>query len=82
MKPLLSDSAPLYLKRLARELNSLPDGFYLQATGGNVRCMRAVYRKGHLSVIPCGETAFRYVLAGSEFTDAYGRTVVASRSVK
>ncbi len=81
MTTLLSDSSPLYRRRLARALNSLPDGFYLVGGNypGNLRCRRAAYRKGYLQVIPCGETAFLSTSAGSEFIDAYGRSVVASR---
>lgn len=82
MKPLLETTAPLYLKRLARELNSLPDGFYLVGTGslGNARCNRAAYRAGFLQVIPCGNRRFRAIPADSEFIDAYGRSVCASRT--
>ncbi len=43
-KPLLDTSAPLYLKRLARELNSRTDGFY----SDGLRYSAARIRRGQL----------------------------------
>jgi len=86
MKPLLLTSSALYLRRLARELNSLPDGFYLVGAGfaaGNLRCRHAAVSKdGFLHVLPNGDAQFRVVSPTSKFVDAYGRSVVASRSVR
>jgi hypothetical protein len=82
MKTLLLDKTDVrYLRRLARELNALPDGFYLVGARcpGNLRCNAASVRMGCLTVRPCGNLGFRAIPSTSEFMDAYGRTVVASR---
>lgn len=83
MKTLLPLNHPTYLRRLARELNSLPDGFYQ----GGTRYNRARFTLGSLVVI--GETlewnhrkrrtAMFSDTAGITFSDAYGRSVCASR---
>ncbi len=73
MKLIPTDS-PLYRRRLCRELNSLPDGFYL----GGVRCSRARFSKGEIEVSPCGSGAWA-PFDSANFVDAYGRVVTASR---
>lgn len=76
--PLLSTNSPLYVKRLARELNALPDGFYC----GVNRYGRARVHKGVLQVRALGCSVWetpgeRAAFFG--FSDAYGRSVTASR---
>ncbi len=81
MKTLLPIDSPLYLKRLARELNILPDAFYYDGgTGSNVRCNRAIFSEGVLQVRPCGNRGFRVIPQDTQFHDAYGHTVCASRT--
>jgi hypothetical protein len=84
MTTLIDTTSPLYLRRLARELNSLQDGFYLcnaDKWGGNTRCSRAWFgpKTGQLFIVPCGNLGLRPAPIGAEFIDAYGRSVVASR---
>jgi hypothetical protein len=90
-KPLLPLDSPLYLRRLARELNSQGDnGFYYQS----VRYSAARLRKGQLQgyrpaayLDPQDPRAARInpwrdldsVLLPS-ISDAYGRTICASRA--
>ncbi len=83
---LISTDSPLYLKRLAKELNSLPDGFYLAQTG--LRYSQAKFSKGILQVKRL--TAYLdpqdprtganwFDASGMTFTDAYGRSVTVTR---
>lgn len=76
---LLAFESATHLRRLARELNSLPDGFYYASEPANVRCSRARFSKGNLEVIPCGNRGFRALAATTHFHDTYGREVFASR---
>lgn len=79
---LIETDSPLYLKRLVRELNSLPDGFYLmQSTGDNVRCRYAQYSKLGVLVVTLMNGSPRYIAAckSQDFCDCYGRNVYASR---
>ena len=83
MKPLLALDSPTYLRRLVRELNGLPDRFYF----GGTRYTRAAYRKGILCLrfMGCGERPRNYwahvaIPESAVFSDAYGRTVTASRA--
>ncbi len=85
MKPLLSTTDPRYLRRLVREANALPDGFY----SGGQRYTRARLRAGTFEA--CRLSSYldphdprngrRVWVAVSPDTlgDAYGRTVTASR---
>lgn len=83
MKPLLPLNSPTYLRRLARELNALPDGFY----HGGERYSSAKTVRGQLVLV--GETldwnhnkrrtAWFSDMTGNTISDAYGRNVVASR---
>jgi len=75
MKTKLQLDSATYLRRLVRELNSLPDGFYVNG----IRCNRASFTEGYLQVRPLGTRGFRAFLQDSSFTDAYGRNVCASR---
>lgn len=84
MKTLLPITAPLYLKRLARELNALPDGFYYDG----LRYSAARFSRGTLQGYrpasfvdphdPRKVNPWREI--GADVSDAYGRTVFASRS--
>lgn len=76
MKSLLPLTAPKYLRRLARELNALPDGFYYDST----RCNRARFSAGLLLVRPLGNRGFRALPQDTSFRDAHGRAICASRS--
>lgn len=86
-KPLLDTSNPLYLKRLAKELNSLSDGFY----NGSLRYTCARYRAGRLQGRRLGAyldprdprngRAIWNELIPESVNDAYGCNVCASRSV-
>jgi hypothetical protein len=76
MKPLIAYDSSLYLKRMVRELNAIPDGFY---TSNGTRCNRARLFFGDLLQV-------RKIGGGwktppdHRFCDAYGRDVYASRT--
>ena len=76
----LAFDSPQYLRRLVRELNALPDGFYYPGDGMNIRCGRARFSKGNLEVRPLGNRGFRAIPLSTEFSDSYGRNVSASRT--
>ncbi len=79
-RPLLSPTDPRYLRRLVRELNGLPDGFYLSS---GARYSRTRYSKGRFQVyipLPGVRAAWHDLAPGEHFRDAYGRTVTASRT--
>jgi hypothetical protein len=86
--PLISTDSSLYLRRLARELNSQSDGFYISATG--TRCTCARYSKGVLQIKRLAHyldprdarngRAVWFDAEGMTFTDTYGRAICASRS--
>lgn len=84
MKPLLSITSPLYLKRLVRALNFEPDSFYASiachVSFNGVRCNRARYKKGSIEVhsFKCKPTWF--VPVNHNFEDCYARQIVASRT--
>lgn len=84
---LLPLTSPLYLRRLARECNALPDGFYADG----VRYSRARLSRGAFqgyrpaSFVEPGDLRGASVnpwrdLSGENLSDAYGRTVTASRA--
>lgn len=88
MKPLLQTNDPRYLRRLVRECNGLTDGFY----AGGLRYGRARLASGRLQVRrpvsyvdpndPRYQTGPQYVwndVDAENLSDAYGRTVCASR---
>jgi len=90
MKPLLAYDSPLYLKRLARELNQQEHGFYFNGIRGTV----ARVSQGNLQLWEAGPSArnpspifgqWQDVQLPSDgkhsFVDAYGREIVARRSV-
>jgi hypothetical protein len=82
-KPLLSFDSPTYLRRMARELNGLSDGFYHNGE----RYSRARFTAGQLVLV--GQTfewnhnkrrtVWFSNLVNVVISDAYGRTVCASR---
>jgi hypothetical protein len=84
MKTLLQTDSPKYLRRLARELNTLTDGFY----DGSLRFSRARYSAGVLQGYrpasyldpsdPRTVNPWRQLDAG-RLSDSYGRSVCASR---
>lgn len=77
-RPLLDPSSPLYLKRLARELNALGDGFYCTS----LRFTAARYRAGDLQgrhLDREGRVSWLRI-EPNDVEDAYGRTVSASRA--
>lgn len=86
MKTLLAKTSPLYLRRLTRELNALPDGFYCHG----IRFSSARMRKGELqgyrpgtfldSQDPRKINPWRGLDTSRELSDTYGRTVTASRT--
>ena len=83
MKPLIELDSPLYLKRLARELNNTPDGFYASVATFSVRCNLAMFTKGELRVRSIGITSPRWFKpAHLGFKDAYGRDITATRSAR
>ena len=76
-KPLLDITSPKYLRRLAKELRSLPDGFYY----GETRFNGAKFSDGRLVFRRVGDK-FRHVPALGVVAwprDAYGQEVHASR---
>ena len=84
MKTLLAKDSALYLKRLVRELNSEPHGFYVYAVDGSscFRSNRARIHKGQFQVI-YHSNAIKPKWVGGEgkvFVDAYAREIVASRA--
>lgn len=88
MKTLLELNSPLYSKRLVRELNALPDGFYYQGLT-TVRCNRARIRRGALEVrspaAGFGSNLYPEAVAWitttrHAFVDCNGREVFAPRT--
>ena len=79
MKPLIDESSALYLKRLARELNSNFDGFYASVATFSVRCNRARYSKGKIEVHSFAVTPEWFTPAHNNFIDVYSRPICASR---
>jgi hypothetical protein len=87
-KPLLDLNSPTYLRRLARELNALPDGFYHKgqrynqarvhsmAGEGGKRCTLSIFRPDPVHV---GVSYSTGITGECVISDAYGRTVCASR---
>ena len=76
MKTLLDTSSPKYLRRLAKVLRELPDGFYY----GETRFNGAKFADGRLMFRAIGEKGWHapsFTLGGPR--DAYGMEVVASR---
>lgn len=79
-KPLLQTDSLLYLRRLTRELTLALDGFYAStSTGGRVRCNRARLVNGTLQVHSFSCSPEWFDPKSYDFTDAYGRDIVASR---
>ena len=69
---------PTHLRRLARELNSAADGSGIY-TGGR-RFTRARFSKGSLHLREgSGPWERLEVVSDTQFSDGYGRSVVASR---
>lgn len=92
MKPLISKSDPLYLKRMAKELRETPDGFYYQGK----RWHRAYSETNRgfgsepitrlIIARTCDDdsqaaTSFLH-LENAVFTDAYGREICATRKAR
>lgn len=82
MKPLLATNCPLYLKRLARELNALEAGFYADHGTLRARFSRSRYSKGKLEAKPlgCARGWIELTDKTESISDAYGRSVYASRA--
>ena len=86
--PLISTDSPLYLKRLTRELNSLGDGFYSNGIRYSAARIRAGQIQGYRLAAyldpqdPRAEShnPWKNIDTQSPLSDAYGRTVSASRS--
>lgn len=75
-KPLIATDSPLYLKRMVRELNALPDGFY---TSNGTRCNRARLFFGDL--LQVRKIGGGWIIPTTHsFHDAYGRDIYASRT--
>lgn len=81
---LISTDSLLYKRRLVKELNAQPDGFYSPAASHNIRCMRARIERGSIQVMAfqSGMPEWFYPYSQTVFTDAYGRYIVASRQPK
>ncbi len=91
MKTLLPLNHATYLRRLARELNALPDGFYQGGKRWNrARCvgmpcegrenvMLQISRPSDDGDANSTESTGFSTHEGVEFSDAYGRSVCASR---
>ena len=83
-RTLLSTESPTYLRRLVRELNAAGtlNGFYTSSSEGpdNIRCNRAKLADGVLFVREIGEDSW-FAPTELSFSDAYGRSIVASRHV-
>lgn len=79
---LLDTSSALYLKRLVRALNALPDGFYANTPEGRLRFVRARWVTPHgfqgRTLAEWGTPS--WLPLSGDLTDAYGRTVSASRT--
>lgn len=90
MKPasLLSLTDPRYVRRLARECNALPDGFYVPSLGGQgeqsqacaLRCNRARLKGDTLEARVIGGLWLPISHLTDQLIDAYGRSVTASRT--
>jgi len=81
---IIPKDSPLYLKRLVRELNATPDGFYASFVGLCFRSNRARLNKGELQVRSLGGQFHRswLVPTGNNFQDVFGREIVASQTTK
>lgn len=81
---LISKDSPLYLKRLVRELNNTPHGFYTSLAGFCFRSNRARLHKGELQVRAMGDNFDKKWISPTRtiFEDVYGREIVASRVTK
>jgi hypothetical protein len=75
MTSLIETTSPLYVKRLARELNGLEHGFY--ASNG-LRFSQARVRNGSLELRMPVEGNW-IASPDMSFCDTYGRSIVASR---
>jgi hypothetical protein len=86
---ILPFDSPTYLRRMARELNALPDGFYhngqrwTRASVSTIPCepqsaMLKIHRPSEFNHNATKSTGFAN-LENVVFSDAYGRTVCASR---
>jgi len=81
---IIPKDSPLYLKRLVRELNSTPDGFYASFAGFCFRSNRARLNKGELQVRSLGSQFDKSWITPSRmnFQDVFGREIIASRVAK
>lgn len=76
---LIEMTSLLYKKRLIRELNSSPDGFYASVATFNLRCSAARINHGVLECYsPVGEPKW-FTPSHETFSDPYSRIIVASR---
>lgn len=84
-KNMIPTSSDKYIRRMVRELNSLPDGFYLRGdlaqTNENPRCRRAKRTaQGSMGVTgPRGTFTVLASFVEEAFSDCNGRRVYASR---
>jgi hypothetical protein len=80
---LIAADSILYNKRLVRELNATPNGFYAQFAGD--RCFRSNRARMHAGNIEArridanGKPYWTQIVSASGFVDSYGRSIVASR---
>lgn len=77
--PLISTNHSLYLRRLVRELNAQVNGFYAPVAAHTVRCNRARIKAGELQVRSPFTQPEWFAPSRPQFTDPYGREIVASR---
>jgi hypothetical protein len=81
MKPLIPTDSPLYLRRLVRELNDQPDGFYVadKEAGKVKRCSRARLRLGRLVQVREIGGGWFFIPTNSSICNPCGSEIIASR---
>jgi hypothetical protein len=82
IKPLLSTTSPLYLKRMVRVLNAeamTGNGFYASIATHSVRCNMARVRGGVLECRSLDCDPMWFTPSRNNFMDAYSREITASR---
>jgi hypothetical protein len=82
IKPLLSTTSPLYLKRMVRALNAeaiTGNGFYASTGTFSVRCNMARVRGGVLECRSLACDPMWFTPSRNSFMDVYSREITASR---
>ena len=77
---LIDITSRLYLKRLSKELNSKPDGFYASTGVFRARCNRAKFTKGEIKCHSFNTSPEWFVPVNYYFNDVNGQEIVASRA--